>query len=85
MNALLYLSRAKKFLDGDTEFETLSAISKASIEAGISISMAGTSLPHGLSYPVTYYKHVSHGYACALFIVKFLKICDQDIVRKLLN
>lgn len=85
MNALLHLSRAKQFLEGATEFETLSAVSKASVEAGISISMAGTSLPHGFSYPVTYYKHVSHGYACALFIVKFLGICDQEIVAKLLK
>lgn len=85
LNALSHLSRARLFLDGDTEFATLSSVSKASIEAGISISMAGTSLPHGLSYPVTYYRHIPHGYACALFIVKFLKICDQGIVGRLLG
>lgn len=55
-----------------TDFRTKMALS--TVYAGISIVKAGTSLPHGLGYKLTYDLHVSHGKACAVFIVAFLRM-----------
>lgn len=41
--------------------------------AGMAITHTGTSLPHGLSYAVTYEMHVSHGKAVGIFLPGFLK------------
>ena len=40
--------------------------------AGMSITHTGTSLPHGLSYPVTYELGVPHGRAVGMFLGGFV-------------
>lgn len=45
----------------------------ASVMAGMSIAHTGTSLPHGLSYPVTYEMGVPHGKAVGMFLPAFIK------------
>lgn len=40
----------------------------ASMIAGIAITHTGTSLPHGMSYPVTYRLGIPHGRACGIFL-----------------
>ena len=40
----------------------------ASMVAGMSITHTGTSLPHGMSYPVTYKLGIPHGRACGMFL-----------------
>ncbi len=40
----------------------------ASMVAGMAIAHTGTSLPHGLSYPVTYELNVPHGKAVGIFL-----------------
>ena len=40
----------------------------ASMVAGMAISHTGTSLPHGLSYPITYELGVPHGKAVGIFL-----------------
>ena len=40
----------------------------ASMIAGMSITHTGTSLPHGMSYPVTYKLGIPHGRACGIFL-----------------
>ncbi len=49
----------------------------ASMVAGIAIAHTGTSLPHGLSYPVTYEMGISHGKAVGFFLPGFLR-CYED-------
>lgn len=44
----------------------------ASVVAGMAIAHTGTSLPHGLSYPVTYELGVPHGKAVGYFLPGFL-------------
>lgn len=54
--------------------------------AGINISIAKTSLPHGLGYNLTYFKNVYHGFACCLFMYEYLKFHkDKDRVNCILN
>ena len=60
----------------------------ASTIAGMAISHTGTSLPHGLSYSVTYEKGISHGRAVGIFIPGFLRlyaINDKTSVDKVIS
>ena len=45
----------------------------ASAMAGMAIAQTGTSLPHGLSYTVTYQTHMPHGKACGYFLPGYLR------------
>ena len=45
----------------------------ASMVAGMAITHTGTSLPHGLSYPVTYQLGIPHGRACGIFLGGFVE------------
>ena len=58
----------------------------ASMVAGMAITHTGTSLPHGLSYPITYELHVPHGKAVGMFLPAFLRnYVDTDAVNKVLG
>lgn len=45
----------------------------ASTFGGMTITETGTSLPHGMGYPLTYYHGIAHGKATAVFLPSFLK------------
>ncbi|MBP3200123.1 MAG: iron-containing alcohol dehydrogenase [Lachnospiraceae bacterium] len=49
----------------------------SSTYAGICISHTGTSIPHRLSYRVTYGDKISHGTAVAYFLANFLDECEE--------
>ena len=53
---------------GKVEPSDLQDMLHASMIAGMSITHTGTSLPHGLSYPVTYELGVPHGRAVGMFL-----------------
>ena len=45
----------------------------ASTLGGIQIALAGTSLPHGMGYPLTYFKGLPHGLANGVLTIGYLK------------
>ncbi len=49
----------------------------ASLLAGMAIAHTGTSLPHGMSYPVTYTLNIPHGKAVGLFLGGFVEGYDD--------
>ena len=58
----------------------------ASTVAGMSITHTGTSLPHGMSYYLTYERNLPHGNAVGIFLPAFLDMFeDKDQVKRLLN
>ncbi|NLZ47794.1 MAG: iron-containing alcohol dehydrogenase [Clostridiales bacterium] len=58
----------------------------ASTIAGMSIAQAGTSLPHGMGYALTYYKKLPHGLANAVLTIEYLKsFKDQSKINKMLS
>ena len=69
--------------------ETFDTFMRASVIAGMAITHTGTSIPHGLSYPVTYEMGVPHGKAVGFFLPGFLKAYenrdDVDTVMRLLG
>ncbi|MBE5956191.1 MAG: iron-containing alcohol dehydrogenase [Lachnospiraceae bacterium] len=58
----------------------------ASTIAGISIAHTGTSLPHGMSYYLTYEHDIPHGNAVGIFLPAFLDLFeDKEQVKRLLT
>lgn len=52
----------------------------ASTIAGMAISHTGTSLPHGLSYYLTYNKGIPHGKAVGVFLPGYLSLIEKNNV-----
>ncbi len=57
----------------------------ASTLAGMAITHTGTSLPHGLSYYLTYEKGIPHGKAVGYFLPGYLAQAGPMLRRKVLN
>jgi len=57
----------------------------ASTLAGMAIAQTGTSLPHGMGYPLTYHHGIAHGKANGLLMAAYLDHCqDTQRVTRLL-
>lgn len=72
----------KEYLLSETAYKTMpeeayEKFMNASVLAGIAIAHTGTSIPHGLSYPVTYEMGVSHGKAVGIFLPAFIGTYDD--------
>lgn len=51
---------------------------------GMVIAQTGTSLPHGMGYPLTYFKGVPHGKANGLLLKEYLNLCsDKEKVNNI--
>lgn len=56
----------------------------ASTIAGMAITHTGTALPHGLSYYLTYEKHIPHGKAVGYFLPGYVSSASPMLRRKVL-
>ena len=68
-----------------TELKLLGDMLRASNIAGEAIAVTGTSLPHALSYRLTYNAGIKHGPATGIFQPGFMKFADEDSRKKLLD
>ena len=57
----------------------------ASCLAGIAIAQTGTSLPHALSYRLTYDAHVPHGQACGYYLADYVREADPADAARVLQ
>lgn len=57
----------------------------ASAMAGMAISHTGTSLPHGMSYKITYEMKIPHGKAVGIFLAAYLGGADAEDKQEILN
>lgn len=57
----------------------------ASSLAGMAITLTGTSLPHGLSYPLTCHLGLAHGAGVGYFQAGYLREADQKTCEELLG
>lgn len=57
----------------------------ASMFAGMAVAHAPTTIPHGLSYTLTYDAKMPHGRACGYFLSRFLREADPDEADYLLR
>ena len=84
---LLEWSKTKDVLLGKREAseEDLFSLMRSSNIAGQAIAQSGTSLPHALSYRLTYELHVPHGKAIGIFQPGFVRYAGAEYRRKLLD
>lgn len=57
----------------------------ASTYGGMAIAHTGTSLPHALSYTLTYELGMKHGKACGYFLAGYMKKADPADVKTILD
>ena len=80
--------KTKKYLANEESIthDICNYLMMSSTYAGICISHTGTSIPHRLSYRVTYGDKLSHGTAVAYFLANFLDECEEkNEVLKLID
>lgn len=65
--------------------DVLDKLMSASVYAGIAIRYTGTSIPHGLSYRVTYECKMAHGLACAVFLPPFIETAPANFQKQILE
>lgn len=66
--------------------EAMTVFMNASSLAGMAISQTGTSLPHGMGYPLTYYNKIAHGLANGVVMKAYLEMCkDEEKVSKIVD
>lgn len=71
-------------VSGDIKNTSREKLMIASNIGGMIIAQTGTSLPHGMSYPLTYHKGISHGFAIGSLYKEYLKIFkDRKKVNKI--
>ena len=71
--------------DKATDLKILEDMLRASNIAGEAIAITGTSLPHALSYRLTYQAGIAHGPATGIFQPGYLKFADDNTQKKLLG
>ncbi len=79
LNGLALWRAALPYLRGKAEpdDETFSVLMRASCYAGTAIAQTGTSVPHALSYILTYTLQMPHGPACGYFLDRFLSFAPE--------
>lgn len=76
----------EKLTSKDLNPEFRSKVMLASTLAGIQIAQNGTSLPHGMGYPLTYFKGLPHGLANGVLTIEYLKsFKHQTKIKRMLN
>lgn len=76
----------KALLKNEITDEDYKNMMNASMIAGLTITHTGTSIPHAMSYPVTYELNIPHGRACGLFLPGFVSAYkNKDDVNECLT
>ena len=73
----LWGEHKEALLNDDNDEEAMKAFMSASTLAGMAISQTGTSIPHSMGYPLTYFHGLYHGAANAVFMASYLNQCGN--------
>lgn len=86
-DGLLVFARTKDKLYNNSPLdeEDYMNLMEASLLAGMSIAQSGTSIPHGLSYTLTYERGVPHGKAVGRFLGGYMKHADPAVTADILS
>jgi len=81
VEGLGYWRKARAVMDGSRDMRDLTNMLIAANYGGKAISVTGTSIPHALSYRLTYELGMPHGMAIGVFEPGFMKYADEGDVR----
>jgi len=70
---------------GELDEDAALMLMEVSAIAGIAIAQTGTSIPHALSYPLTYEAKIPHGPAVGRFLCGFLEYADSIRKKEILD
>lgn len=74
-----------RVLTGELTMQDYEDMLIASFFDGIAFQ-CGTDLPHGMGYPLSHHKHISHGLACGILQAEFLRsFKDQSLVEPIIH
>ena len=74
----LFAEYKDAMLANEYSFEQREKMLLASTVQGMAFMQAGTCLPHGMSYPLSHYKHVPHGIACGMLQAEYLRVFQNQ-------
>ncbi|OPJ60520.1 iron-containing alcohol dehydrogenase family protein [Clostridium chromiireducens] len=76
----------EKLISKNLDDEFRDKVMLSSTLGGMQISQTGTSLPHGMGYPLTYFKGLPHGLANGVLTIEYLKsFKNKTKIEKMLN
>ena len=69
----------------EADAEDYAKLMRASTFGGIAIAQTGTSIPHALSYILTYDQKIPHGKAAGYFLGRFISFADEADQKAILT
>ncbi len=76
----------EQLLNGSIDFDACERLLGASAFQGMAVMQSGTSIPHGMGYPLTHFKHMPHGLASAVTLPAYLSMFrSQENVEHILS
>lgn len=76
----------ESLLKGEFSSQDHKNLTIASTMAGMAISHTGTSLPHGMSYPITYHQGIAHGCGVGVFLCSYAELSNNpELIQTILN
>jgi len=78
LEGLKIWARSKDALLNEPDERHFGDMMRASTFAGIAIAQTGTSIPHALSYILTYDDKIPHGMACGYFLKRYVQQADDE-------
>ncbi len=73
-------------ISGDLGSEDYDNMMLASYVQGMAFMQASTTIPHGMGYPLSHFKHVNHGLACGIFLGEYVRgFKDQSWVQPIVE
>lgn len=82
----LFASFKDRLLSGTMTYEDYEKMLVAASVQGMAVMQSSTTLPHGMGYPLTHFKDISHGFASSITLGAYLKIfSDRHTIRRIVN
>ena len=87
MAGLSLWKECRPYIEGCEDIDEKAALSlmDASTFGGMAIAQTGTTIPHALSYMLTYNAGIPHGPAVGAFQANYLRFADKDMRDRLLG
>lgn len=82
----LFKSFKDRLISFDLTDEDYDSMMLAAFVQGLACMQSSTTIPHGLGYPLSYDRGVSHGLACGVFLGEYLKgFKNKDVVEHIVR